>query len=833
MNQTKLLPDDPRITAYALGELEGAERSELEKAVRYDPALRVMVAEIRATAVQLEAALSGEGVEGTGGDNVVPFPATGSAVAVHAESDGGRESGGDPYSAEKRKSMLRYPRFYFAVGGLAAACFAVMAMLTPPPPAPPPVVAKTEKVYIPMTEAMASALREEPAKGENGAAPAATPATPDTMLAPKVGLPAPGTLAAGGTEKTPADVSPALPASQAPIGSVAATTPATTGGTEPFPSKTVEAPALNLLATAPTNPMGEPAAMPPEAPGVAVAMTEPPGTLLGTVPAQNGGGELMKLAPFTMSAERLRARIEANKARELAAQQAEPVVSLVGGTAGGSPDLSLLPSNARYARALNNANSYAYLPENEFVKVKKNPLSSFSVEVDTASYSNVRRFVQNKQRLPREAVRIEELLNYFPYHYPPPGAKSEAPLAASLEVADAPWAPTHRLVRIGLKAREVTTAERGAANLVFLVDVSGSMNAANRLPLVKESMRLLLGKLRPDDRVAIVTYAGNSGLSLPSTPVSRASDILEALDGLSTGGSTNGSLGIHLAYDIAKANLVNDGINRVILCTDGDFNVGTTNEGDLVQLIEDKARSGVFLTVLGFGMNSRQDNMLERLADKGSGNYGYIDSRKEAEKILVQQVNGTLVTVAKDVRIQVEFNPAQVASYRLIGYESRADKTKDDANDKVDAGEVGAGHTVTALYEVIPAAGAKPVEPDVEERRYNFYGGVADYVPNSRESRARDLLTVRVSYKKPDGLLSRRLDFPLRDAGKTFAQATPDFKFAAAVASFGMILRESPHKGLATMANVIEWAEAGMDDDIGGYRSEFIELARHADTPEK
>jgi Ca-activated chloride channel family protein len=404
-------------------------------------------------------------------------------------------------------------------------------------------------------------------------------------------------------------------------------------------------------------------------------------------------------------------------------------------------------------------------------------------------------------------------------------------------VADAPWAPTHRLVRIGLKGREIAPAARPKANLVFLLDVSGSMNAPNRLPLVKESLRLLVGKLRADDRVAIVTYAGQSGLALASTPAVRSREILDALDALEARGSTNGGMGIVLAYDIAKANLVAGGINRVILCTDGDFNVGVTSQGALVRLIEEKAKSGVFLTVLGFGMGNLKDSTLELLADKGNGQYGYIDSRREAEKLFVDQLSGTLVTIAKDVKIQVDFNPAKVASYRLIGYENRMLKKEDFNNDLVDAGEVGAGHTVTALYEIVPVGAEKNPDGEispVEESKYiarsrPSLGQSASQKAKAASSLDTELLTVRIRYKQPDGQTSRKLEFPLTDTKERFARASADFRFVAAVAGFGMILRDSPHRGSATFATVIDWAEGASADDAGGYRSEFIGLAKEAE----
>ncbi|MES1168198.1 MAG: YfbK domain-containing protein, partial [Oleiharenicola lentus] len=406
----------------------------------------------------------------------------------------------------------------------------------------------------------------------------------------------------------------------------------------------------------------------------------------------------------------------------------------------------------------------------------------------------------------------------FPYRYAPP--TGNVPFAASLEVASAPWAPEHRLVRIGLIGRQVSDAQRPAANLVFLLDVSGSMNQPNKLPLVKQSLRLLVNKLRADDRVAIAVYAGASGLALPSTSASRKAEILDAIDRLDAGGSTNGAMGIHLAYDIAKANFVAGGVNRVILATDGDFNVGVTSEGELTRLIEEKAKSGVFLTVLGFGMGNIKDSTLEQLADKGNGNYAYIDTLAEAKKTLVEQAGGTLVTIAKDVKIQVEFNPAQVQAYRLIGYENRLLAKEDFNNDKVDAGEIGAGHTVTALYEVVPAGVAAPTDnPNVDALKYQTVGNrvprEATFPSKVQDPKSSEMLTVKIRYKEPTGDVSSKLEFPLRDNGARFENASQDFKFAAAVAGFGMILRESPYRGTATLADVSAWGRQGVSDDAG------------------
>ncbi len=467
--------------------------------------------------------------------------------------------------------------------------------------------------------------------------------------------------------------------------------------------------------------------------------------------------------------------------------------------------------------------AYGFRKDNDYQRVADHPLSTFSIDVDTAAYANVRRFLNQGQRPPADAVRVEELINYFSYNYPQP--VGNVPFAASLEVASAPWAPEHRLVRIGLKGREVSDANRPKANLVFLLDVSGSMQSPNKLPLVKQSLRLLVDKLRPDDRVAIAVYAGSSGLALPSTPVGRKADILEAIERLEAGGSTNGAMGIHLAYDLAKANFIEGGVNRVILATDGDFNVGTTSEGELVRLGGEKAQSGVFLSVLGFGMGNLKDGTLEQIADKGNGHYAYIDSLAEARKALVEQAGGTLVTIAKDVKIQVEINPEQVAAYRLIGYENRLLAKEDFNNDQVDAGEIGAGHTVTALYEVVPAGQALPGAggAPVDELKYQ-----KPEAGSRRPAGSGELLTVKIRYKEPTGDTSSRLEFPLRDAGTHFEHASQDFKFAAAVAAFGMALRDSPHKGTLTLAEVSAWGREGLGSDAGGYRSEFLGLVGKA-----
>jgi len=466
-----------------------------------------------------------------------------------------------------------------------------------------------------------------------------------------------------------------------------------------------------------------------------------------------------------------------------------------------------------------NTEAYDRIEDNQFLQATQNPLSTFSIDVDTASYAVVRRFLQGGTLPPKDAVRIEEMLNYFSYNYPVPS--EEGPFSASVEVAQAPWALEHRLVRIGLKGQELGMEQRPSSNLVFLLDVSGSMQPANKLPLLKNAMRLLVDRLGEKDRVAIVVYAGASGLVLPSTSSDQKGEILAALENLRAGGSTNGGSGIRLAYQTAVSYFITGGVNRVILATDGDFNVGTTNQGDLTRLIEDNAKSGVFLTVLGFGMGNYKDSTLEKLADMGNGNYAYIDTINEARKVLVDEINSTLVTIAKDVKIQIEFNPLQVSAYRLIGYENRLLRKEDFNDDTKDAGEIGAGHTVTALYEIVPAGKGLQI-PGVDPLKYQTPMGTTDVAQSG------ELLTLKLRYKQPDGETSRLLEFPVRDGDKAYSQASQDFKFAAAVASFGMILRQSPYQGNGTLAAVLELAEEGKGSDPHGYREEFLELVKQA-----
>ena len=466
---------------------------------------------------------------------------------------------------------------------------------------------------------------------------------------------------------------------------------------------------------------------------------------------------------------------------------------------------------------------YDVIVENEFLRVTDAPLSTFSVDVDTASYSKVRMFLNEHDQLPRpDAVRIEELVNYFPYNYKPPTDEGDKPFAAHQAVASCPWSPDHRLVRIAIKGKEIKQEERPPSNLVFLLDVSGSMDEPNKLPLLKRGMRMLADQLSENDRVAIVVYAGAAGMVLDSTTGDHKAVIVEALDRLQAGGSTNGGDGIQLAYQLALDHFITAGTNRVILCTDGDFNVGTTGTDELVRIVERHAKSGVFLSVLGFGMGNHNDSMLEQISNKGNGNYGFIDTAMEARKVLVEQMSATLVTIAKDVKIQVEFNPAKVKAYRLIGYENRVMADQDFNDDSKDAGEIGAGHTVTALYEIVPAGKTVEVAPAVDELKYQTRSRPTEAASSG------ELLTLKLRYKQPAGDTSSLLTFPLKDSEQTFNQTDRDFQFAAAVASFGMLLRDSKYKGNATYASVLEIATAAAQNDESGFREEFLHLVRKA-----
>jgi Ca-activated chloride channel homolog len=464
----------------------------------------------------------------------------------------------------------------------------------------------------------------------------------------------------------------------------------------------------------------------------------------------------------------------------------------------------------------------ASILDNAFQEVRKEPKSTFSIDVDTASYSHVRALLTQNLLPSGDDVRIEELLNYFPYSDAPPSNASVDPFAVHSEVAACPWNTKHRLVRIGIAARPIDQSRRPASNLVFLIDVSGSMDQPNKLPLVKWGLQRLVEQLGENDRVAMVVYAGASGLVLPSTSCMNKAQVMSAIDQLQAGGSTNGGAGIQLAYDVAAQNFIKNGTNRVILATDGDFNVGIFDRDKLFELIQAKAKSGVFLSVLGFGMDNLKDATLEGLADKGNGHYAYIDSPHEAYRVLVEEMGSTLVTVAKDVKIQVDFNPAQVAQFRLIGYENRIMAHEDFNNDAKDAGEIGAGHHVTALYEVAPHEGRRMLAKASGDQSRGFVA--------KGDETTEPLLTVHLRYKKPAEDTSRPLEHRVIDRGLDFGHASDDLKFATSVAGLGMLLRSSPYKGSLTYAGVLEIAQPSLASDSSGYRREFVELVRKAQT---
>ncbi|WP_043310192.1 VWA domain-containing protein [Pseudomonas sp. ML96] len=453
--------------------------------------------------------------------------------------------------------------------------------------------------------------------------------------------------------------------------------------------------------------------------------------------------------------------------------------------------------------------------------VAQQPVSTFSIDVDTGAYANVRRFLNDGSLPPKDAVRLEELVNYFPYAYPKP--EGDVPFSVATELATTPWNPETRLLRVAIKAADLSAAELPPANLVFLVDVSGSMDRREGLPMVQSTLKLLVDQLRPQDRVALVTYAGNASVALESTSGSEKAKIRAAIDQLSAGGSTAGESGIQLAYQEAQKGLLKDGINRILLATDGDFNVGISDFETLKQLAADKRKTGVSLTTLGFGTDNYNEQLMEQLADAGDGNYAYIDNLREARKVLVDQLSSTLAVVAKDVKIQVEFNPAEVSEYRLLGYENRALKREDFSNDKVDAGEIGAGHTVTALYEVVPVGAKGWLEP-------------LRYAQIKEQGKAGEIAWLRLRYKAPEGGASKLVERPINKGEATpIANASDDLRFAAAVAAFAQQLKDAKYTGNFGLADSAKLARGAKGEDPFGLRGEFVqlvELAQSLQTPQ-
>ncbi|MEY2881976.1 MAG: hypothetical protein RLZZ15_4356 [Verrucomicrobiota bacterium] len=780
MNATKLSPDDPRLTAYALGELDPAERAAVEAALTTDPAARAAVEEIRVLSAHLAAALAGEALPPAPTPPPFTLPEeTREAVqfpAVAAVTDGRRRettaasprvhASDAPTAEENRRgplgALLQFPRFYFVAGGALAAGFALMIALRSPPGEPAPRAAKLAEREV--------ATREQTA---GGSASATTTTRPSS--APVLAL----------VPENAAAAAPVAPTAPAPNSAALASMVAI----EPLPSIAPDALAVAAFAPPPAR-LDLREVVSPEISAAIVAqgsVNAPPVSFAPTVtsaPASPSAPSPLASAP--------------PPANTVASVPPTASVASTANSATATTPLATAPAAAR---------------DNDFLAAADHPISTFSIDADTASYPNIRRLLQSKRLPAHDAVRIEELLNYFPFHYSPP--RGDAPFAATMEVADAPWAPAHRLVRIGLKAREVASAARPPASLVIVVDALATHRAGHQLAMIRESLQWLATRLRPDDRVALVTCNGAGAVLLPSTPVRDGRAVLAALDALAPGASNSRARGLQLGYELAQAAFLPGGANRVVLCTDGNSAVTITAEGALARFIEARAKAGVALTAYGFGMGLYRDPLLELLADTGRGNYAYVDSRREAEKSLAEEINGPAVTIAKDVNIQVEFNPATVARYRLIGYENRALKKDDFSRDAFEAGEIDAGRALTALFEIVPVSGASP-------------GSVAADL--ARATDPNELLEMKVRYKKPGLVAKQKLSFPLFDSRARFVDASADFKFAAAVAGFGMILRDSPHKGDATLAHVVEWAAAGVADDPGGHRGEFIELARGAES---
>jgi Ca-activated chloride channel family protein len=721
--------NDPRLTAYALGELDAAERAEFEKMLPSDPAARAEVEAIQALGGQLRAEFAKS-----------PAPALTEAQRTSVA----------------RASRRRVPPAIVLVP-IAACLLGAAVLFWPEPPAASPTIeakhdseSRTGLAFVDPAYTPPPALDAVPPSGDlqtvqgfrgpNGGVP---PGIRD--LDSEKNAPAPGL-------RQPGDPEPPPP-------------PPSDPGCPP---------------PGPTTPAGPPVAMVLEVTG------------------GDGGGAHARKA---LEAEELIRRLEV----ENAAFRNDPRFK--------KRYAEVLRELERAGRAFDRE-AYDRIRENPFLRVAEEDSSTFSIDVDTASYANVRRFLAQEHRLPPpDAVRVEEMINYFAYGYEPPAAGSPHPFRIHVEVAQCPWDAAHRLARVAIKGKVIDHRERPASNLVFLVDVSGSMDEPSKLPLVQASLRLLAENLGEKDRVAIVVYAGAAGLVLPSTGDKQ--QVVEAIERLRAGGSTAGAAGIELAYRVAAENFLKDGVNRVILCTDGDFNVGISDDGSLTRLIEEKAKAGVFLSVLGYGTGNYQDAKMQQLADKGNGNHAYIDSILEARKVLGEEMSGTLVTIAKDVKIQLFFNPRKVAAFRLIGYENRLLAKQDFNDDTKDAGEIGAGHCVTALYELVPAGSEVQGLPAVDRN---------PFVPKAEAAvDAEALFQLRLRYKRPDGDKSDLIEAMVRDGNATFDAASPDFRWASAVAAFGMNLRGTAGMGLDAVKEIAKGA-AGDDK----YRREFLDLVETA-----
>ena len=748
--------DDPKLTAYALGELPQEEAAEVERLVEKDPALQAEVESIRQVAEKLKATLAAE-----------PLPG------------GESKPGNEPVQPVKTENKRRGRRWILAGGSVVAVGLVFVVFVLPAMQSARE--AAREADYGPINACQSGA-----AVSDGACAEPAEPAVTETLGWNDGRYEGAPRDRAGQTLPSPHyftdDIEYSAKAGEKPS-SVVILSDGVDRQSEDFdgPLPPVGALSVSTYDEAKKDRAERQEEVTRAVTGVDASAFQP-----GAEPS----------LPDPEAWERL------------TKHQAEKKQAL---------DPSIRRADGRF-----NTETYDKIVENEFKRVSEHPLSTFSIDVDTAAYSRIRGMLTTEGRMPPPGVvRLEELINYFDYAYAPP--TDEKPFATHVDAAKCPWNDKHSLVRIGLKGKVIEKEERDPANLVFLLDVSGSMGEPNKLPLVKESMKKLVANLNEKDRVAIAVYAGAAGLVLPSTPCNDRNRIFEAIARLEAGGSTNGGQGIELAYATAAANFIEGGVNRVILCTDGDFNIGVTNQSELISLIEKKAKEGVFLTVLGFGMGNYKDSTLEKLADKGNGNYGYIDTDGEADKMLVEGLSGTLVTIAKDVKIQVEFNPHHVKAYRLLGYENRMLKKEDFNDDTKDAGEIGAGHTVTALYELIPADSEEEVAaPKVDDLKYQKETEKTD------AARSDELLTVKLRYKEPDGDKSKLLTFPVKNEVVEFDAANVDLKFASSVAAFGMLLRDSQYKGTADYDTVLRWAKSSLGEDKFNYREEFLKLIRAA-----
>lgn len=824
----KLNPDDPRLTAYALDELPADDARQLESDLAESPDARVALDETRALAALLAEGLAAEAAQ---------HPAdTRLAETVQHHLAGEATPQVLPAPEPEPDNVVPLPRSRFPWGAVIAAAAACVVLATlflpglakskagatklaalsrpaetapaaPAAPAPTPAVPAEPKPEAPRyADAPApNAGESQPATGvraslaesrDNAAPPAMSP-----ELMRRYGLAA--------TPARPADAAAA--ANPAPVPTTPRSITATPGPAVPPPP----------LSSVPRSAAATKTAVPgvPAGPANAAVPVMDPALmnrygLMPSDPTRRGlaaGGGAVPPSPLALAQSPERAR---------------PTPAMRPGPAPMPMPMPMLtpPLRPQYddylAQAPDNP-GYVDVGENPFRPVGDDPLSTFSLDVDTGSYANIRRFLNAGQLPPRDAVRLEEMINYFRYEVAAP--RGEEPFGVTAEVAACPWAPDHRLVRLAIKARGLD-GPRPAGNFVFLVDVSGSMSPPERLPLLKQALKSLVRRLSPADRVAIVTYASSAGVHLPSTSGEQKEVLLEAIDRLEPGGSTNGEGGVRSAYDVAVAHFIQGGVNRVLLCTDGDFNVGISNQNELVRLIAERARSGVFLTTLGVGTDNFKDALMRRLADHGNGSYHYLDSFEEAQRVLLGEMDATFVTVARDAKAQVEFNPAKVGSWRLLGYEKRLLAHQDFNDDTKDAGEIGAGHLVTVLYEIVPPGGSLPagVDPLKYQRLAEPVRPAREVVPSD------DLFTFKLRYQRPEGSRSTLLERAVRDDDRRWSRATPDFRFAAAVASFGMILRDSPNRGSATFDSVLELGRDGLGADPDGWRAEFLALVQKA-----